>query len=1114
VNTAPTLEYPADDNTPGDFPGLEPDVGRASDTFVFTVYYFDTDDFAGVKGNPPEYVQVYVDGNPYTMTQTDPADNDYTDGAEFQVGVTGLAVGTPHTYYFLASDGVDRARLPSPVGSEENGPVVDEPPGAPLNVVAGDVPGDNGGAVEVSWSASPDDGSGARDVVEYLIYRRESGTPDYPTTPLATVAATESSVYSYQDTTVAKGVEYYYVVTAKDGADLESEPSNEAGPASAIDNIAPGAPSGLNATDTGLGGTIALDWTLSPDDGAGVNDVVEYHIYRSTTTTFTGAPVATVAAGTDNYTDATAPNGVAVYYMVRAYDGENESADSNVAGPVTPTDGNAPQIANEDPPAGSVDAPRDTNISFSLVDPGVGVDQTTIAVTLSVNGGPAVDITADLTITGTPAQYDIVYDPPTDFDYNDAVTVGVSCADLDGNAMTDSFSFTIEPVPTYSVSGHIEDALGNPEVGVTVTVGVQSDVTNASGDYTVTGLAAGTYQVVPTKADRSFSPPWQTVTVGPDQTDVDFISAPGYDISGTVEDTGGNPIQGVTISDGVYSTTSQADGSWVLADVPAGTHTLTATLPGYSFTPASIDVTVGPDASGVLFTGEVVTYSVSGTIRTPSGERIQGVTVQAKQGATVVGTATTSDIGVYTISGLAVGAYDIVPSKTDYQFDPPQQAVNVTGDVTGIDFTGYTIYQATFGPGVRFVGLPLRPDDPDPIAVFGNDVTIARWNPLTSPPYEYPVPGVPNPLLTVGPGKGFFVDFGATGKTLNVKGELTPLTTFSLTCEAGWNMQANMYNLPLPWANLQLPNGGPIGDFGFIYDPATGYKLVTDIPGLGTATAIPVNAGVWMHSATRMTINVSPPVGPLQVQASAPAEPKLQAGDYLIRIVARAEGRVDDTSVAGVMQSSGGIQVANPPAVSPYVDVYFVGDQGPLACSVAGDSAAGARSWDFVVATDMAGATVQLSLPDLSSVPSDLAVILVDEDAGKRMYARTLSSYEFNVGDSGMRHFKLQVEPRGRGGLVISSMSASQAAAGGVVSVDFVLSQSASVNAKVMNIAGRLVRVLASNQVAPAGLNTLSWDLRSNSGSLAPAGRYLVQVEAVAEDGQRVTRLVPLTVQR
>ncbi len=146
-------------------------------------------------------------------------------------------------------------------------------------------------------------------------------------------------------------------------------------------------------------------------------------------------------------------------------------------------------------------------------------------------------------------------------------------------------------------------------------------------------------------------------------------------------------------------------------------------------------------------------------------------------------------------------------------------------------------------------------------------------------------------------------------------------------------------------------------------------------------------------------------------------------------------------------------------------------------------------------------------------MPNDLSVTLVDVDAGKRLYARTLSSYSYNAGAGGERHFCLEVAPKGAGGLVISSASASQAA-GRPASISFALSQSAAVTARVLNIAGRPVRVLVAGQAAGAGLNTLSWDLRGGSGSLVPAGRYLVEIEAVAEDGQRVTALRPLSVQR
>jgi protocatechuate 3,4-dioxygenase beta subunit len=77
--------------------------------------------------------------------------------------------------------------------------------------------------------------------------------------------------------------------------------------------------------------------------------------------------------------------------------------------------------------------------------------------------------------------------------------------------------------PTYSISGRVTDANGHGISGVTVWAGFPRNTrTDANGNYTFTGLPAGTYTIRPEKAPYAFSPPSRTVTVPPDTTGQDF----------------------------------------------------------------------------------------------------------------------------------------------------------------------------------------------------------------------------------------------------------------------------------------------------------------------------------------------------------------------------------------------------------------------------------------------------------------------------------------------------------------------------------------------------------------------------------------------------------------
>ena len=94
------------------------------------------------------------------------------------------------------------------------------------------------------------------------------------------------------------------------------------------------------------------------------------------------------------------------------------------------------------------------------------------------------------------------------------------------------------------------------------------------------------------------------------------------------------------------------------------------------------------------------------------------------------------------------------------------------------------------------------------------------------------------------------------------------------------------------------------------------------------------------------------------------------------------------------------------------------------------------------------------------------------------------------------------------GVLALSSLSAVPSPRGGAQIV-FGLSGPAEVTARVVNIAGRPVRTLAS-LAAQQGLNTLVWDGTSGAGLAAPDGTYLVEIAATAPNGTQARALAPL----
>jgi serine protease len=77
-----------------------------------------------------------------------------------------------------------------------------------------------------------------------------------------------------------------------------------------------------------------------------------------------------------------------------------------------------------------------------------------------------------------------------------------------------------------------------------------------------------------------------------------------YTVSGTVTTSTGAALSGVTVSAGGVSATTSSTGAYTLSGLANNTYTLTPSLSGYTFTPASRSVTVsGANVTGQNFTG-------------------------------------------------------------------------------------------------------------------------------------------------------------------------------------------------------------------------------------------------------------------------------------------------------------------------------------------------------------------------------------------------------------------------------------------------------------------------------------------------------------------------------
>lgn len=167
-------------------------------------------------------------------------------------------------------------------------------------------------------------------------------------------------------------------------------------------------------------------------------------------------------------------------------------------------------------------------------------------------------------------------------------------------------------------------------------------------------------------------------------------------ISGTISGAGGNGAIIALSGSATAFVTSDSSGNYSFTGgLASGTYTVTVSNAGYTFSPASAQVTVNATSvGGVNFATATSTYSISGTV---TGAQVTTLTL----GGAATATTVEDGYGNYTFLGLPNGTYTVTPSGS---FTPASAKVTVSGaNVTGVNFwtptATFTISGTIYGPG-------------------------------------------------------------------------------------------------------------------------------------------------------------------------------------------------------------------------------------------------------------------------------------------------------------------------------------------------------------------------------------------------------------------------------
>jgi inhibitor of cysteine peptidase len=516
---------------------------------------------------------------------------------------------------------------------------------------------------------------------------------------------------------------------------------------------------------------------------------------------------------------------------------------------------------------------------------------------------------------------------------------------------------------SYVVSGRVLSFTGSALPGVTVTLTGASTITATTGSdgaYTFVGAANGNYALSASLNGYTFSPASIPVVVNHgNMAGQGFVGAATsqstYGISGAVT-SGGSALPSVTVTLTGASTitaTTGSDGAYTFAGAANGNYALSATLNGYTFSPASYPVVVNNgNVTGQNFIGTATsqnTYSISGAV-TSGGSALSGVMMTLTGVSTI--TATTDSSGTYTFNGAANGNYALSASLNGYTFSPASNPVVVNnGNVTGQNFVGtatsqniYSISGAVTSGGSALSGVMMTLTGASTItattdssgtytfngAANGNYALSASLNGYTFRPASNPVV-VNNGNVT---GQNF-VGTATSQSTFNISGTVTAGfggATLTLT-------GANTTTSTIEWTGNYTFTGVSNGNYtlsvsmsGYTFAPTSIPVVVNngDVTGqnfVGTANTVSgavTSAGTGLSGASMTLTGVIP--GNTHITTTnnkgAFTFSGIPNGNYTLSIYL-VGGTFSPSSIAVIVANNGNVTGLNL-ALTSYIPTYSI----------------------------------------------------------------------------------------------------------------------------------------------------------------------------------------------
>ena len=357
-----------------------------------------------------------------------------------------------------------------------------------------------------------------------------------------------------------------------------------------------------------------------------------------------------------------------------------------------------------------------------------------------------------------------------------------------------------------------------------------------------------------------------------------------------------------------------------------------------------------------------------------------------------------------------------------------------------------------------------------------------------------------------------------------------------ITLQPGWNLVGNPYQTSIQLGQIvgsaasnsngaftfaQLVQQGIIsGSLAFWDQDTATYKFIQK-----ATDSMEPQRGYWIYVYSSQNVVIRYPAV-FTPFARATSEPAWTQSDrqWRLQLAARTNASADDYNFIGIAGSSAVAKstvIQEPPiapldgAISMAIEKDVNGQATRLAQALS--EKAGRQEFKVSVFAKDAG-SVSVTWPNLSTIPKNIRVRLVDTATGETRDLRKVSGYRFDAASASTREFKIQVETGTVSRAVIGNVVVTRNSRGtggdSSIRLTYSLATDATTTVRILKANGSEVMTITRGRADKAGQNEAVWNLMDQANRAQPPGTYRAEIVAEGQDGERVRKIVPIVISR